>query len=84
MYLYTLQESRTGVRAALSRLPSVNLVYVAEIIPPADYGAAAFEFKELHDGEGEGDGVGWEAGRDYYYIYINRSYKKTFHEDFEF
>ena len=43
------------MRAALSRLPGVNLIYVAEICPPADTAVEGFEFKigpESNDGEG--------------------------------
>jgi len=39
------QEPKTGVRSALSRLPGVHLLYVAEISPPADTSVEGFEFK---------------------------------------
>jgi len=44
-------EPSTGVRAALSRLPGVNLIYIAEICPPADSAVEGFEFKQESDGE---------------------------------
>ena len=55
---YHVKEPKTGVRAALSRLPGVNLIYVAEICPPADTAVVGFDLKEAAAVIGEsGDGV---------------------------
>lgn len=44
------QEPKTGVRACLSNLPGVHLMYVAEIIPPAATAVEAFESKFIDEG----------------------------------
>ena len=40
---YSLQEPKTGVRAALGRIRGVKLMYVAEIVPPAETAVEAFK-----------------------------------------
>merc|ERR1719154_1009463 len=44
------QEPKSGVRACLADLPGVHLMYVAEIIPPANTAVEAFESKYVMDG----------------------------------
>jgi len=44
------QEPKSGVRACLADLPGVHLMYVAEIIPPANTAVEAFESKYVMEG----------------------------------
>ena len=43
---YYQKKPKTGVRAALARIPGVKLMYVAEIVPPAETAVEAF--KSMH------------------------------------
>lgn len=45
------QEPRSGVRAALNDISGVHLMYIAEIIPPADAAVKAFESKYVDEGQ---------------------------------
>eukprot|EP00092_Neocalanus_flemingeri_P024779 GFUD01026868.1.p1 GENE.GFUD01026868.1~~GFUD01026868.1.p1 ORF type:complete len:507 (+),score=114.41 GFUD01026868.1:221-1741(+) len=50
------QEPKTGVRAALGSIHGVRLMYVAEIVPPAETAVEAFESKYIpEEGELEDD-----------------------------
>jgi len=44
------EEPKSGIRACLADLPGVHLMYVAEIIPPADTAVEAFESKYVMEG----------------------------------
>ena len=48
-----LQEPRSGVRAALADIHGVHLMYVAEIVPPAETAVVAFEGSFVPDTESE-------------------------------
>jgi hypothetical protein len=47
------QEPKTGVRAALADIPGVHLMYLAEIIPPADSSIVACESAFVEEKEGD-------------------------------
>jgi len=47
------QEPRSGVRAALADIHGVHLMYVAEIVPPAETAVVAFEGSFVPDTESE-------------------------------
>ena len=51
------QEPKTGVRAALTDIHGVHLMYVAEIVPPAESAVEAFESKFVPDDCREDDKV---------------------------
>ena len=55
--LFLLKEPKTGVGAALARTDGVKLMYVAEIVPPADTAVEAFhsQVKEVEEEKKEGD-----------------------------
>ena len=42
---HSFQEPKSGVRAALTDIHGVHLMYVAEIVPPVDTAVEAFESK---------------------------------------
>ena len=48
---YSRQEPRSGVRAALGDIHGVHLMYVAEIVPPAETAVVAFEGGFVPDSE---------------------------------
>ena len=47
--IIVFKEPKSGVRACLAHLPGVNLMYVAEIIPPAATAVEVFESKYVEE-----------------------------------
>ena len=54
--IFSPQEPRSGVRAALGDIHGVHLMYVAEIVPPAETAVVAFEGGFVPDSEEANNG----------------------------
>ena len=52
------------MRAALSSIPGVHLIYLAEICPPVQTAVEAFQTKHIDQSDSTAAGSGWKVNRD--------------------